>query len=217
MKILNIAVQLRSALEQTRMPCFLCFGTLLTYIRDKKFSVDGDIDIGIITDNPQQAIDVLSRTYIPTHKVVDDVTGEIFTQTFKTQTDDPINIDVFFWKKKDGCYWHTFDATMSNNGDHLSQYTFKGVPTDCFFAPQEEIKQYQLELSFGRMMTNFGTWSKLLPQMQTEGVELPLPYQYGRCLDIWYPDWVQKRPQFGTSRSPHQFTVKTCKDISWEK
>jgi hypothetical protein len=95
----------------------------------------------------------------------------------------------------------------------LPEYEFKGIPAECFDVGPGTIQKYQEDLRYERAMSNFGTWMKPVPGIECEGISLPLPFLYGACLDWWYPDWTQKRPQFGVSECADRFTVKTCKGI----
>ena len=215
-RIINTATQLRAAIINTQQKCFLCFGTLLSFIRDKEFSIDGDIDIGVIGDM-SAVVTAFSTIFRPIHKIIDDSTGQILNMSFQYHQ-CPVSIDVFLWRKKDGYYYHCYDEVMENRGDGiLSQYHFKGTPEGCFDVAPEVIKAFQEDIRYGRSMTDFGTWQKLLPQCPTEGIDLPTPWSYGWCFDTWYPEWATKRPQFGVSMSTHEFTVRSCAGIQWQR
>jgi hypothetical protein len=214
--IINIATQLRAVLDQTGQKCFICFGTLLYFCRDKVFRVDDDIDIGVIGD-PDYVAAVFSNIFVPIAKVIDDATGEPYQMTFKSSMCKG-SIDVYFWHKKDGFYYHTYNVSMEKSvSGKLSKYTFKGTPASCFDAPPGVIDRYQDDIRYGRAMTNNGTWDHLLPQCPEEGISMPLPFGYGHCLDTWYPDWGVKRPQFGQSEAANTFTVKTCRGLKWQR
>lgn len=214
--IINIASTLSAAIEATGQKTFLIFGTLLHFVRDRRLSTDEDLDIGVIGD-ANQAMCGLSSMFQPCHMVVDDVTREPYQACFKNERLCAC-LDVFFWKKRNGMYYHCYDNqhVFPKNGV-LPEYTFKGVPAVCFDVKPNIIQTYQEDLRYGRSMTNYGTWAKLVPGIETEGVTLPLPFNYGTCLDYWYPDWTMKRPQFGVSVAADIFTVKTCKGIRWER
>lgn len=215
MSLVNIAMQLRAAIDNTQQKCFLAFGTLLFWVRDHQFVVEDDIDIGVIGD-PQAVDAAFSGVFTPIARVVDDATGQPYQITYSSSLCSA-SIDVYFWKKKDGHYFHTYNHNHVDapNGV-LPEYEFKGIPASCFDVGQGTIEMYQEDIRYGRDMTDSGCWNKLVPQIPEEGIAFPLPFAYGWALDNWYPDWVTKRSQFGVSEAPNRFTVKSCKDIGWE-
>ena len=214
-KTINIAATIQAATDAMDMKWFLCFGTLLYWTRDHQFNIEDDIDIGVLGE-PQKAITALSTFLTPTHMVRDNVTGEPLNVAFKHEHHG-FCLDLFIWKKFNGMYWHCFDEQMTFPADGiLKEYSFKGIPCECFDVNQPIIDMYQKDIRYGRDMSNQGTWKKAVPGIEEEGYQLCLPFGYGRCLDIWYPDWSEKRSQFGVSECQERITVKSCGDIAWE-
>jgi len=215
-RLVNVASIIQAATDGLNMKWFLAFGSLLHWVRDKELSLNEDIDIGVMGD-PDAAILALSTYFSPAHIIREDHNGQPLCASFRHDHSGFI-LDCFFWRKKDGYYYHAYDQNMSMPANGiLNEYTFKGVPCDCFDVSKPVIEKYQKDLRYGRDMTDHGTWKKVVPNIQEEGIQLCLPWSYGRCLDIWYPDWATTRSQFGVSLSEHSFTVKSCKDIVWEK
>lgn len=194
--------------------CFLAFGTLLFLIRDKKFNIDSDIDIGIIGD-PSQTINAFQGLFEPLSVVRDNITNEPYNMHFISSYLG-CTVDVFWWKKRDGYYYHTYDHQLCNPIDgKLPEYEFKGVEADCFDVKMDVIKAYQEDLRYGRALNGYGCWLHPVPGIEEEGIVLPVPWSYGKALDQWYPNWAIPNPQFGVSESPSRFTVKTCKGLKW--
>lgn len=215
MNITNIATQLRAVIDQTGQKCFLCFGTLLFWVRDKTFRVDDDIDIGVIGE-PELVVSAFSSMFRGVSRVVDDSTGRPFQVTYSSSMCRG-SIDLYFWHKKDGFYWHTYNTLMEKLRNGVpSKYVFKGLPAECFDVDRKVVERYQEDIRYGRAMTNHGTWDHLVPQCPEEGISMPLPFSYGRCLDVWYPDWHVVRSQFGVSEAAHTFTVKSCRGLIWQ-
>lgn len=214
MSDIGLATQLREVLNQTGQKCFLVFGTLLYFCRDKVFRTDDDIDIGVIGD-PAPVLSAFESFFTPVSMVAGN-DGEPWQSTYSSHLCKG-SIDVYFWRKRNGYLYHTYNALMEKTSGILSQYTFKGIPADCIEVPQRIIQKYQEDIRYGRDMTDFGTWNKLLPQCPEEGITMPLPFSYGWCLDVWYPDFVTKRPLFGVSEAADTFTVKTTRGLKWDR
>jgi len=214
--VVNIATQLRAVIDQTGQKCFLCFGSLLFFVRDKQFRVDDDIDIGVI-GNHEPVIAAFSSMFTPISKVIDDITKKPYQMTFKSHLCSG-SIDLYFWHKKEGYYWHTYNTMLEKIPAGIpSKYVFKGIPAACFDVSPEIIAKYQEDIRYGRAMNTNGTWSHLIPQCPEEGISMPLPFNYGWCLDVWYPSWCVKMPNFGVSEAAKTFTVKSCKGLKWDR
>jgi len=191
---------------------FLCFGTLLHFIRDKRFDMTEDIDIGII-GKAESVLNSVQGVLEPSCMIRDDYTNEPLNVHFNGLG---CTVDMYFWKKRNGYYYHTYDNQHINpvNGK-LPEYEFKGVKADCFDVPDDVIKAYQEDMRYGRGLNDFGCWLHPVHGIEAEGITLPVPWGYGAVLDQWYPNWSIPNPQYGVSEAPHRFTVKTCKGIKW--
>ena len=208
--IVNAATRLSGLLASLNCKCFLAFGSLLHFIRDRQLCLTEDIDIGIVTDDSWKVgraiADVLGSGG---HTLTDDQ-GQVWQASYPSGF-GPI-LDVFFWRKKGGMYYHTYDG---DPGHPPVDYLFKGIPAACFDVDTQTIEAYQRDMRYGRTMSDKGTWMKVVPGIEEECIELPLPFAYGQCLDWWYPEWATERKQFGVSDAAHRFTTKTCKGIKW--
>ena len=206
------ALNISTFFDAFNIKWFLCFGTLLSFVRDKKFNLNTDIDIGVVgpIDNLKRQI---SNQYQIQHYIKSDNTGKILNFTY-IDTNNSSTIDVFSWVEFKGMYWHTYDTMMEfpSNGI-LSKYVFKSMPKNVFDVDKKKIKSYQEKLAFGRAMTDHGTWKHVLHELPAEGIELSLPYNYGYFLDIAYPDWATTREQFGVSLGYSEMKVDSCKGL----
>ena len=208
----NIASQIRGALDASQAKAFICFGTLLFWVRDRKFNAESDIDLGFVGGDPNQILEAFSQTFSPVYVVRDDQYGTPLNANLVSEYHG-CSIDLYFWRKKNGMYYHCYDRDHVHPANGvLPEYEFKGIPATCFDAKDEDIAAFQKDLRYSAGLSNFGTWLRPLPQCPEEGVDLPLPYRYGECLDYWYPDWFTPRSQFGVSECAHKFTVKSCRD-----
>lgn len=211
----RIGIALQTHFSSLGLKWFLCFGTLLSVIRDKCFDISQDIDIGVIgpiDDIFQQQYDQGNvNNFIKSNH-----TGKILK--FDYRTPEGVHIDVFRWVKFKGMYWHTLDYKMEfpKNGVP-SEYLFKSMPKEVFDIDQKEIMAKIEDTKYynqGRStMTKHGTWYKSLPEAPTEGIDFTLPYMYGYFLDIAYPDWATERKQFGQSKGYTEIKVKGCKGL----
>lgn len=213
---IETALRLRSAIDAAQAKIFLCFGTLLRYVRDRVFNIDEDVDLGVVAPAPRTAIEAFESVYgPPIARVIDDATRVPFKVEFR---DMCCRVDLYCWRRRNGMYYHTFDHQLKAPANGiLPEYEFKGIPAACFDVDARTIERYQMDIRYGRTMANCGTWHKPVPQFPEEGIELPLPFGYGQCLDWWYPEWATRRPQFGVSLAADRFTVKTCRGLTWDK
>lgn len=210
-KTVNIASQIRGAIDACQAKAFICFGTLLFWVRDRRFNIDSDIDIGFIGGDPNVVLGAFSQVFSPVSVVRDDVHGMPLNANLVSDYFG-CSIDLYFWRKKNGMYYHCFDRDHVHPANGvLPEYEFKGVPAECFDAKQADIEQFRKDLRYSAGLSPHGTWLRPVPQCPEEGVDLPLPYRYGECLDHWYPDWFVPRDQYGVSECAHRFTVTTCK------
>jgi len=190
-----------------RTPWFLCFGSLLALIRDKKFG-DDDLDIGMFYDRyePQFIKNLCNgRGWEIHHKIVHDETRRALYYSLVPQKDwqqvmGKIHVDLFCWYKWDGYYWHTYDVRMEEPKRGIpSMYTLKGIP--CWM------------LDSGLVAWNGvgGT---------TMWVNVPL--KYGSLFDNWYPPsdanplgWIH--PHKEISDAPRIIEFKNFSDLENNK
>lgn len=192
---------------------FYCFGTLLYLVRDKKFYLGSDIDIGVI-GNINSLYNYAKNTTGVLHYTKSDTSGNILNFAFRNQ--DNVNIDIFRWVDFGGLYWHTYDWKMENNADGIPpEYIFKGVPHNVFICPIDKIKMYRDDMRYydgHQMMSENGTWQMPIPEDNASGIILPAPYMYGWFLDIAYPNWFVENEQFGQSVC-YKRKFKTCRGL----
>lgn len=206
---------LSGTMSQANIKWFLCFGSLLSLVRDRKVDMTQDIDIGVVGTSPL-LVDTLSRAFQPMHCVRHDVTGEVLNQSYRCVGTNiiPYTLDVFFWLKVGNMYYHTYDVNQSRPKDGiLKGYTFKGVPASYFEAPDEVVEKYRRDSRLGRALNKNGTWVRLIPGYESTGISLAAPYLQGSCLDKWYPDWPMRRPEWGVSETPWVKKVKSCREL----
>ncbi|MCP3683549.1 MAG: hypothetical protein GY861_12750 [bacterium] len=208
----RIALNIQMLFSSIDVHWFICFGTLLSFIRDRKLNLDGDIDIGIIEDIEKVHKHIKNQHEID-HLIRSDKTGKLLNFSYRDINND-ITIDVFNWINFKGMYWHTFDTLMDFPKNGIpSKYIFKSMPENVFITDKRKIAKYQNDLKYGRQMTNHGTWKQAVPEFPNDGIELCLPYNYGYFLDIAYPDWFTTRDLIGTSQGYTKMEVNTCRGI----
>jgi hypothetical protein len=196
-EIVTAANRLSGLLQALNCKCFLCFGTLLHFVRDHQLCLTEDIDIGVIAEDQWSVAKTLAGTLGVAGHLLQDPDGNIWQASYASGF-GPI-LDVFFWRKaSDGLYYHAYD-TDPGHSDSLNSMEFKGIPGTCFDVAPETIAAYQSDMRYGRAMTDFGTWMHTVPEIPEDCIQLPLPFAYGQCLDWWYPEWATPRLQFGVS------------------
>ena len=171
---------------------FFSFGTLLYLIRDFGKEYATDIDVSIIDDYDAQKIDysLLQNGFVETQRIVDSVTNEPLFISYVTPRDN--HVDLFFWKKVNNFYWHTYDYGMSRPRNGIPKnYTFKGTPAFMFDGDPIKFK-----------------WFDLISDVK-------IPALYGTLLDFWYPNWVKPDPEFGQSNS-YIVTTENCSNLQGE-
>lgn len=170
---------------------FIAFGALLYFIRDKnlgkKFNTDMDVAIlgQIPVDDVMKAFSQYKFKLV--NKVVDDRTGLPFQMTFEyTNEGKKFALDLFFWVKAHGYWWHTYDYHMEEK-KIPREYVFKGTDKRAFEGDIIKMK-----------------WAEIAPPVN-------FPKLYGTLLDIWYPDWLI--PRKGQSQWDKMVRVKNCKNL----
>ncbi len=202
-KTLNSALLL---LERSRIPWFVCFGSLLGLVRDRGIiENDTDIDIGIPFEfiNEKQIRSCFKRYDYEQYKIIrrDDIDRTLFGVP---NNEDLAYIsfvhptlpcvDIFAWYLHDGIRYHTYDY-FNEKKEHPSKYVFKGIR-------EEWINHVDKSM--------FGTIKHPLFARN-----LPFPFMYGHLLDTWYPDW--KTPRTGESHTPWKLELDSCRQFKDKK
>jgi hypothetical protein len=188
---------------------FICFGTLLYFVRDHIFNTSQDIDIAVIGEIGTIKKNI-ERTFGVGKFITSDLTGDVLNFSYRF---DGVSIDVYQFIKKNGYYWHTYDHTMTNPKGAQTEYLFKGIPVDRIDVDYKIIDNIMCDLKFGRSISRYGTWEHW--PLKEPGIEnlLFLPYHYGSLLDDFYPDWITRRDNFGTSVCTVKKTIRSCKEL----
>jgi len=158
----------------------LAFGALLYFIRDKNmgkpFNTDMDISLFHGDADPARVWRNMEHLGFRRGNQVVDSAGDVLKMDFKNPMFG-FSIDLFYWKRKDGFYWHTFDSGMEFPKDgRLRKYVFKGTP--CYLLDGDEWEYRWFD----------------------ECDKVHLPRAYGAVLDYWYPGWFIVDKNFGYSR-----------------
>jgi phosphorylcholine metabolism protein LicD len=192
---------------------FLCFGTLLNYVRQpKKFDISHDIDIGIIGSDIELFYNQINGAYRIEHYIKSDDTGKFLNLCYYDERNG-VFIDIYKWVKFKGMYWHTYDVLADADKNGIpSKYIFKSMPKEVFERDPEDVKIKRQDTRYGRILTKHGTWLKTLPELPAEGIALPVPSLYGYFLDIAYPEWATTRAAFGVSEAYSTFETKSCEN-----
>jgi len=192
----------------------LCFGSLLSLVRDRRLIASGqDIDIGILAD-PVTAYAALRASYAVSGVVLDDVTGEPYQAKFGIPG---MTIDTYFWRRKGGYAYHCFDEQHETPASgKLKSYHFKGIPDVILYPTAALVSKVDNECRMYRRINADNTYNVPCPGIEEEGLSLRVPFGFGAALDCWYPGcWAIPNPQYGQSRAIHEFTVQTCRGIGW--
>lgn len=200
---------------------FFCFGTLKEYLCERTFTLDYDVDIGVLYDecDSRQMVDAMhgSFGYEVRSVVLHDVTKKPLNVHLKPvgHLAGTPDIDIFFWLRKNDKLYHTYD--MNKSGESiLPKYTFKGIKREWVCPPQEDVDRKRKPTAFcpdsARIIDSRGVWH--LPIFgDCSGYEFYAPYAYGSLLDEWYLNWRFRTFDKGQSRSRWVQTVKSCKDL----
>lgn len=179
------------------MKWFLCFGNLLTVVRDGgKFKENDDLDIGFYYD---QFEFVYIKNVCEAHgwrvdrKILNDVDKKPLYLSLSPKEDiakitGDFHLDLFAWYRYNGMYWHTYDVNMERPQNSIpSRYIFKGVPA------------YLLDELTHR------------DDIAGSGMHAWIPIKYGTLLDLWYPDWLHKRKEVSSDK--YKIEIKSCKQF----
>lgn len=210
-----IAREIRQVCDIENSRWFVCFGTLLDLVRDKKFTISQDVDIGIIGNINELYKSIKVNHHIESY-IKSDKTNNILNFSYYIHG---VSVDFYRWVKFGGMYWHTYDTNLEKPKNGVpSVYRFKSMPVEIFDIDSEKQRKLIVDMAYfeqGRpSMSKKGTWVKPLPEAPADGIDLQLPYMYGYFLDIAYPDWATERKQFGQSKSFNNVKyTKTCKGL----
>lgn len=195
-EILQAANVVVGTFDSLCLPWFVCFGSLLSLVRDRQLIADNDdLDIGVLGP-----IDGVARAMggTITRKTFDS-TGKLLVNFHISHPRIKVEIDVFRWVCKDGMLYHCYSEDPTDDAI-LKKYRWKGIPETCFFPDKETAHAIREDIfRYSRALDTAGLWRHAIPGIETEGLYVRLPFRYGNCLDYWYPDWLTHRPQFGTS------------------
>lgn len=198
-----------------------CFGNMLEYVADKTFSLDYDIDIGVIYGECPEEVLVNAITghgYKAEKRLINDVTKKLLNIHFKP-TEDNIKgtptIDVYFWVPVGDLLYHTYD-TKKEGKEIPSEYVFKGVKKEWLLPDETTLEKERNIGKPGReqLLTEQGTW-KFPVFDPASSLTIRIPYAIGHILDEQYtPSWRFREYYRGQSRSRWIKKVKTCKDLT---
>ena len=195
------------------VPWFFCFGKVLGFIKYNDFDLNYDIDIGIFQEDVADL--TIKRVWIEngyelTHEMIDDYTKLPLNYHFKPIDHNIIgtpHIDIFFWYKHNGAYYHTYD-TLREGKTVPSKYVFRGVPEDCLKPSKEFLAN---NIMRDNTLTKHGTWKYcIFDPIQSHTFRMP--FSYGKLLDIWYPGWLFQEEVGKPSKSELMVTMKSCRE-----
>lgn len=197
-----------------------CFGGVLEYVADKTFTMDYDIDLGVLYSecNTERLISAFEgHGYKTDVKLINDVSKQPLNIHFKPKEDflsGTPTIDVFLWYEHKGFLYHTYD--VKKQGSKVpSEYVLKGVPKEWLAPDQETIDK---ERNIGhperaQLLTDRGTWK--FPVFEAAGsLSMRLPFMVGHLLDEWYsPSWRFREYYKGQSMSRWVKKIKSFKEL----
>jgi hypothetical protein len=197
-----------------------CFGNMLEYIADKTFSLDYDIDVGVIYGQCDEEKLISAFTgygYKAEKKCINDRSKKAFNIHFIPGEDclkGLPTIDVYFWVLIGDKYYHTYD-TKKEGSVIPSEYVFKGVKKQ-WLIPDKNILDVEKKIGKpGReqLLTDVGTWR--FPVFDgMSGLTIRIPYAVGHLLDTWYSKtWRFREHYRGQSMSPWVIKVRSCKEL----
>jgi len=220
----RIASAMDSMTSRTGMPLrwFHCFGTMLEYIADRTFSIDGgyDIDLGVFfheldESNLQRAFEGMGykvRTTIKNDK--DGRPLNIHCAPADARIKNTPTVDIYAFYPRKGMYLYTYD--YDREGKKIpSKYTFKKSSKELLEPHPETIKRIR-ERSHPEASLLLGTdgiWR--YDVFEDHGsYKMRIPFAYGTLLDQWYPGWRFRQYFRGQSQSPDgKVVVRSCEDL----
>lgn len=187
-KAINNSLDVLLPNGETYQKWFISFGTLLYLVRDFGKEYTTDIDVSVVDDYDPDRISygLEQNGFVVQQKIIHSVTGEPLFIAYETSSGN--HVDIFFWKKFNDYYWHTYDYNMERPDGIPRQYVFKGTPAHMFDGVPVKFK-----------------WFDLISDTK-------IPFKYGTLLDYWYPGWVTPDPDFGQSRGLIK-KADNCQDL----
>lgn len=184
---------------------FICFGTLLYFLREHILNITQDVDIAIIGEIGSLMKGLEHSCGIDKY-ISSDINNDILNFSYHF---GGVSIDVYQFIKKNGYYWHTFNHTMSNTSGAQNEYLFKAIPCDRIDVEEKVIADTIIKL--GHIMNRFGAYQHSPLNESGQEMLLCLPYKYGTMVDDFYPDWIVRRDNSGTSKCTIQKVINSCK------
>jgi len=218
--ITNI-MDMQESIDGEKIWWSFCFGNVLEYVADKTFSLDYDIDVGVLygqCDEDRLIGAITGHGYEAKKRCINDVTKKAFNIHFRPIEDSikgSPTIDVYFWVQVGDILYHTYD-TNKEGRKIPSEYVFKGVKKNWLIPEKKVIEKERKIGKPGReqMFTDEGTWKMPVFDPST-GLTMRIPYAIGHLLDEWYsPSWRFREFYKGQSMSRWIKKVKSCKELS---
>lgn len=200
---------------------FFCFGTLKEYCCERTFSLDYDVDVGVLYEqcDGDALINTFQRCGFELEsKILHDIDKKPLKLCFKPVTDrykGYPSVDVYLWYPVKNLFFHTFDVNREGK-QILSKYVFKGILREWVIPDPKEVEMKRTPTAFvpeaDRILDINGCWKA--PIFDCDGRDnFILPYNYGAMLDEWYFHWIMRKVDKGQSKSRWTYTVKSCKDL----
>lgn len=205
-------------LDEKPLHWFFCFGTLKEFVCNRTFSLDYDIDVGVLFDqyNEKALTRVIEGSgYKLKQKIADDVTGKGLNLSFKPVDTDRYgksHLDVYAWYPAKRMLYHTYDYFRGKS----SNFMFKGVKKEWIIPDPQEVKHRRKPTATNIEAPNFLTPWGVYKAPAFEGMGdywFYMPYAYGTLLDEWYNDWLYRHADKGQSRSRWMKEVKSTREL----
>jgi len=205
----------------TQLRWFHCFGTMLEYIADRTFSIDGyDIDLGVFFQELDESClqrSFESMGYKVRTTVKDDRDGRplnIHCEPSESRIKGTPTIDVYAFYPRKNMYIYTYDYDRA--GKKIPDgYVFKQSRKELL-EPHPKTVQRIRETSHPEaslLLGNDGIWR--YDVFEDHGsYKMRIPFAYGTLLDQWYPGWRFRQYNRCQSQSPDgKIIVKSCGDL----
>jgi hypothetical protein len=177
--------------------CFLAFGSLLGYVRERGFiGHDNDMDIGILADNltvkqiNKYVAELLKPSHIPNKlakflkslnlEYLDRKTGRPKHPRGLYAYREHTEINVITGK----LFWTTIRTLPRSAGYKCCNWFMFEHKGYMYHHKGEDSKVKGLPTSFV---------SEIGPEVEFLGTKVHIPKNAGACLDFWYPDWKTSR------------------------
>ena len=218
-EVISSMMNIQTTGEGVPVTWFFCFGTLFEFIDTHTFSLDYDIDIGVLYD--QCDTRVLMKTlpgygYELTDVVLHDIDKRPLNFHMKSTIDkDFPELDIYAWVRSGNLYYHTYDV-KHEGGKILSQYIFKGVPVRHISPPKDEINRIRgSRPEYDILLSKAGVWNFDI-YGDHSGYQFKCPFEGPSLIDIWYPGYpVSRKMHKGPSVTRPEWVKKvgSCKNL----